>query len=77
METCITEVSSIRNNYRELKIKIKDKNNTKNLLNIIFRVFDDGVGFRYEFTQESALELQLAKGGGCAVSFIKLREKEF
>ena len=50
------EVSNIRNNYRELKIKLKDKNDAKNLLNIIFRVFDDGLGFRYEFPQESALK---------------------
>jgi glucan 1,4-alpha-glucosidase len=48
------EVSSIRNNYKELKIRLKDKNNAQNLLNIIFRIFDDGMGFRYEFPQESA-----------------------
>ncbi len=50
------EVSSIRNNYKELKIRLKDKNNAQNLLNIIFRIFDDGIGFRYEFPQESAVK---------------------
>lgn len=50
------EVSSIRNNCKELKIRLKDKNNSKNLLNIIFRVFDDGLGFRYEFPEESAIK---------------------
>ncbi|MCU0470021.1 MAG: glycoside hydrolase family 97 protein [Arcicella sp.] len=48
------EVSSIRNHYKQLKIRLKDKNKAENLLNIIFRVFDDGVGFRYEFPKESA-----------------------
>jgi hypothetical protein len=50
------EVSSIRNNYKELKLRLKDKNKPENLLNVIFRVFDDGIGFRYEFPQESAIK---------------------
>lgn len=50
------EVSSIRNNYNQLIIRLKDKNNAKNQLNIIFRIFDDGLGFRYEFPEESALK---------------------
>ena len=48
------EVSAIRNNYKQLIVKLIDKSNAKNLLNIIFRVFDDGVGFRYDFPQQSA-----------------------
>jgi hypothetical protein len=55
------EVSSIRNNYKQLKIKLKDKNKPENLLNIIFRVFDDGVGFRYEFPQESSIKHFIVK----------------
>ena len=50
------EVSSIKNNYKELKIKLKDKAKAENLVNIIFRVFDDGVGFRYDFPKESSIE---------------------
>lgn len=38
----------IRNNYKELLVCMKQKN-TDYLLNIRFRVFNDGVGFRYEF----------------------------
>lgn len=50
------EVSSIRNNYKQLKIRLKDKSNAENLLTIIFRIFDDGLGFRYEFPRESAIK---------------------
>ena len=47
------EVKTIRNNYNELAVQLKDKSGSGVLLNIVFRVFDDGAGFRYEFpTQE-------------------------
>ncbi|MEO8404518.1 MAG: glycoside hydrolase family 97 protein [Chitinophagaceae bacterium] len=48
------EVSSIRNNYNELTLKLKDVSATGVEVNIVFRVFDDGMAFRYEFpTQEN------------------------
>lgn len=50
------EVKNIRNRYNELKIQLKDKQNPQYLLNIIFRIFDDGVGFRYEFPQNPVLK---------------------
>ncbi len=50
------EVKSIKNHYNELIIKLKDKQNPQYLLNIIFRVFNDGIGFRYEFPQNQALK---------------------
>src|ERR1051326_1033115 len=47
------EVSSIRDHYSELVLKLKDVSGSDIELNIVFRVFDDGVAFRYEFpTQE-------------------------
>jgi len=49
------EVSSIKNNYKELTLQLKDKSGSGILLNIVFRVFDDGVGFRYEFPQQEKL----------------------
>lgn len=49
------EVSSIRNNYKELALQLKDKSGLGILLNIVFRVFDDGIGFRYEFPQQEKL----------------------
>ncbi len=49
------EVSIIRNNYKELTVKLKDKSGSGILLNVIFRVFNDGVGFRYEFPRQPSL----------------------
>ena len=48
------EVKDIRNHYEELTVRLKQKT-SGHFLNIIFRVFDDGVGFRYEFPKQSNL----------------------
>ena len=47
------EYSSIRNNYNELAVNFKDKDGKK--MTVRFRVFDDGLGFRYEFPDEPGL----------------------
>ena len=49
------EQSSIRNRYRQLTLKLRDRSTSGILLNIIFRVFEDGVGFRYEFPSQEKL----------------------
>ena len=49
------EVSSIRNNYKQLVLKLTDRTGSGIQLQIIFRVFNDGVGFRYVFPQQSKL----------------------
>lgn len=47
----------IKNNYRELKVALQEEAGSKRKLNIVFRVYDDGLGFRYEFPQKGALEI--------------------
>ena len=42
------EESQIRNHYNELLVKLRQTGSDK-LMNIRFRLFDDGLGFRYEF----------------------------
>ncbi|WP_080241286.1 glycoside hydrolase family 97 protein [Spirosoma rigui] len=49
------EVSQIRNHYNELALTLLDKSGSGIGLLVRFRVFDDGVGFRYEFPQQTAL----------------------
>jgi len=49
------EVSIIRNNYKQLTVQLKEKSGSGILLNVIFRVFNDGVGFRYEFPRQPSL----------------------
>ena len=50
------EVKEITNQYQELKIFLKEKKPDGRMLNIIFRAFDDGVGFRYEFPMQKNLQ---------------------
>jgi alpha-glucosidase len=47
------EVKTIRNHYNSLMINLEDA--TKRKLNIEFRVFDDGIGFRYEIPEQPGL----------------------
>lgn len=48
------EESQIRNHYNELLVCLK-QTATGNLMNIRFRLFDDGLGFRYEFPDKQPL----------------------
>ena len=48
------EESKIRNHYNELLVSLHQKTSDR-ILNIRFRVYDDGVGFRYEFPQQKNL----------------------
>ena len=45
----------VRNNYNELRLFLQETKGQKRLLNIVFRVFDDGIGFRYEFPKQPNL----------------------
>ncbi len=49
------EVKQIRNHYQELTVRLQQKGATGRLLNIIFRVFEEGVGFRYQFPRQPNL----------------------
>ena len=48
------EVKEIRNHYNEYVSELKQPS-TDRYMNIRFRVYDDGVGFRYEFPQQQNL----------------------
>ncbi|WP_069659147.1 glycoside hydrolase family 97 protein [Arcticibacter eurypsychrophilus] len=50
------EVSSIRNKYEQLVVQLRQKNSPNRLMNIIFRVFEDGLAFRYEFPKQPGLK---------------------
>jgi glucan 1,4-alpha-glucosidase len=49
------EVKEIRNHYNEVTVHLK-QNGTNRLLDIIFRVFADGVGFRYTFPKQPGIK---------------------
>lgn len=54
------EESAIRNHYNELLVTFKQGYSDR-VLNIRFRLFDDGLGFRYEFPQQKNLNYFVIK----------------
>ncbi|WP_062176245.1 glycoside hydrolase family 97 protein [Dysgonomonas macrotermitis] len=48
------ETKNIRNHYNELAVTLDQKNTDRHII-IRFRLFDDGLGFRYEFPQQKNL----------------------
>jgi hypothetical protein len=50
------EVSHIRNYYEQVTIHLKQQNPPKRLMDIVFKVYADGVGFRYEFPLQPNLK---------------------
>jgi hypothetical protein len=49
------EQKNIRNNYNELAVTIEQKSVQNRYIMIRFRLFNDGLGFRYEFPEQSNL----------------------
>ena len=45
----------VRNHYNELRARLTENNRVRRSLDIVFRVYDDGVGFRYEFPDQAQL----------------------
>ena len=49
------EYSSIRNQYKELKLVLSDRKGSGISMNLVFRLFNEGLGFRYEFPKQDKL----------------------
>jgi alpha-glucosidase len=45
----------VRNRYNELRVRLTEKTPPRRSLDVVFRVYDDGVGFRYEFPDQPGL----------------------
>ena len=54
-ETVWGEQKYVRNNYNELKVELKEEGDSGRTCFIVFRVFNDGVGFRFEFPEQKNL----------------------
>lgn len=48
------ETATIRNHYNEMAVTLNQKDTKRNMI-IRFRLFDDGLAFRYEFPEENSL----------------------
>jgi hypothetical protein len=49
------EYSSIRDQHKELRLTLRHRSGSNILVNVVFRLFNEGLGFRYEFPQQEAL----------------------
>ena len=49
------EARLVRNHYNELRMNLQERSGSRRRLSVVFRVFDDGIGFRYEFPQQQNL----------------------
>jgi hypothetical protein len=50
------EQTDVVNDYRELKVILQESASPERFLNIVFRVYNDGIGFRYEFPEQARLK---------------------
>lgn len=45
----------VRNNYNQISIELTESTELKRQLNITFRIYNDGLGFRYQFPEQTNL----------------------
>ncbi|SHL03232.1 glycoside hydrolase family 97 protein [Rhodothermus profundi] len=50
------EKKHIRNHYHELRLQLEETTERPRRLDLVFRVFDEGVGFRYEWPEQAYLD---------------------
>jgi len=50
------EQLEVLNHYNELSVKLKESKEPNRLFSVVFKVYDDGLGFRYEFPEQPAMK---------------------
>ena len=50
------EDAQVRNHYNEMRVRLQEKNSMKRNLDVVFRAYDDGIAFRYEFPRQKGLQ---------------------
>jgi hypothetical protein len=77
------EVAQIRNHYNELAVTLNQKGTDRQII-IRFRLFDEGLGFRYEFPSQKNLiyfvikeeRTQLRWGDHTAFGFLEIMTRK-
>jgi len=46
----------VKNNYNMITIQLQEKSSLKRKFNVIFKVYDDGIAFRYEFPEQANMK---------------------
>ncbi|MDC6679362.1 glycoside hydrolase family 97 N-terminal domain-containing protein, partial [Leclercia adecarboxylata] len=44
-----------RNHFNEVVVQLVERSGTKRRIDVVFRVYDDGLGFRYHFPQQPGM----------------------
>ncbi|KGO94911.1 glycoside hydrolase family 97 protein [Flavobacterium subsaxonicum] len=60
-EPVMGEQKTIRNNYTELLVTLSQPANNNRYIRLRFRLFNDGLGFRYEFPKQDGLSYFIVK----------------
>ncbi|GAA0739034.1 glycoside hydrolase family 97 protein [Gaetbulibacter jejuensis] len=55
------EQVDVVNHYNELRVELQETSELKRKLNLVFKVYDDGIGFRYEFPEQANFKEALIK----------------
>ncbi len=50
------EWKTIRNHFRELTVRFREKSGAMRMMDVVFRLYDDGVGFRYQFPDQPSFK---------------------
>ncbi|WP_029906347.1 glycoside hydrolase family 97 protein [Prevotella sp. 10(H)] len=50
------EEASVKNDYNQMTVDVEEAGGMKRKFSVVFRVFDDGLGFRYEFPEQENLK---------------------
>ncbi len=49
------EQREVRNNYNELRLTLQENKAPNRTFDVVFKAYNDGIGFRYEFPEQAAL----------------------
>lgn len=55
------EYERVRNHYKEITLQLVQQDSSKRTLNLCFRVFNDGIGFRYELPEQETMNYLVVK----------------
>ena len=55
------EQLNVVNHYNEVLVELQERDSLQRKINLVFRVFNDGVGFRYEFLEQPNLKTVFIK----------------
>lgn len=61
--------STVRDNYNEIRLQLEEKSAKNIKFEVIFRAFNDGIGFRYVFPQQKGLDSFIVAKEGTEFQF--------